>query len=316
MKPILKSLKNRTDPDKLISGTLLVICLGDGARSSHISDLHHTKAAACWCLAESIDHAAGTIIADQLPQDINIDVTRANQFHEKLANWLLRNSTQPNGTPHIVVDVSCMSRRLMAEVFEAIFQISTTREISVGVIYTLAKFSHPDNTLPINKDICPVSQRFSGWPSSSELPTSLVVGLGYEKEKAEGACEYFDPSEILIFSPKSPIPEYDEEVHKNNSDLITRVSARQNYMRYKLDDPAQTFGELVTAVSSLISRSNPVLLPFGPKLFFAISLFVSLVFEEVGVWIVTGDLSPPMPSEPSQHLLAFEATLSPCTEPA
>ena len=35
-----------------------------------------------------------------------------------------------------------------------------------------------------------------GWPSTSSASTTLIVGLGYEKNNAEGPCEYFDPSEI------------------------------------------------------------------------------------------------------------------------
>lgn len=57
---------------------------------------------------------------------------------------------------------------------------------------------------------------------------------------------------------------------------------------------------------------NPVLLPFGPKIFFAISLLVASVYREVGVWHVTGDSElPDFQHVPSAHIPAFRVELGP-----
>jgi hypothetical protein len=203
-----------------------------------------------------------------------------------------------------------MSRSLLAEIFRNIFQNADECELLVTVMYAFAAFTPPPNDMPANADICPVLEAFAGWPDTSGASTALIVGLGYERQKAEGACEYFDPTETWVFAPRSPLTEYDVAVLDNNAELLARADRRARKIDYKVDEPERTFGQLVSTISSVRARATPVLLPFGPKLFFVISLFVSFLYPEVGVWVVTGDLvDPGEDHEASGHVVAFEAYL-------
>ena len=232
-----------------------------------------------------------------------------------LGEQLRRMVASKDGNMHVMLDVSCMSRTVMAEVFQHLFSLAGAGKITVTVVYALAEFTMPPAHMPPNEDIRPVSAHFAGWPSTSSASTTLIVGLGYEKDKAEGACEYFDPSETWVFTPRSPIREYDEQVSANNQELLARAARSDREVAYSVDDPEKTFGELVTVASSLLSRSNPLILPFGPKIFFAISLLVSLLYREVGVWLVTGDLEGmAVDHKASNHVTGFTFELSPLPE--
>ena len=216
------------------------------------------------------------------------------------------------GPVQLAIDVSCMPRPVMAEVFSTLFALAESRDLTVTVFYALAAFTEPPQHLPPNEEIRPVHPRFSGWPSDVASSTALLIGLGYEQHKAEGASEYFDPSELWVFMPRSPLPAYDDAVVANNKELIERARRSGNLIDYPVADPERTFGELVRIAASTRQRATPLILPFGPKVFFAISLVVSLLYEDVGVWLITGDLALATTNHvPSGTLISFEVSLRP-----
>jgi hypothetical protein len=200
----------------------------------------------------------------------------------------------------------------MAEVISQLLILASDREVMITVAYALAAFTPPPLSLPPNEDIRPVHERFAGWPNDSTASTALIVALGYERDKAEGACEYFDPSETWVFAPNSPIRDFDDAVFNNNKELLTRAERGHLRIDYPVDDPERAFGELVGVVSALLLRTTPLILPFGPKIFFALCLLVSYLHKEVGVWLVTGDLeSIAVEHEASGHLIAFDVCFGP-----
>jgi hypothetical protein len=187
----------------------------------------------------------------------------------------------------IAVDVSCLPHALMAGILHVITTTESRFQIEVVVLYSLAEFTLPGTLVYANESIEPVHQYFAGWSSPETKPTSLVLGLGYEPNKAEGASEYFEPSDQWVFIPSSPIPEFLNEVHNNNSNLIKKTPQNRT-IEYDVADPEVTYGQIALVISSLAKKSNPVLLPFGPKIFFFLCLVQCLAHPEVGVWRVTG----------------------------
>jgi hypothetical protein len=139
----------------------------------------------------------------------------------------------------------------------------------------------------------------------------LVLGLGYEPFKAEGASEFFEPYEQWIFIPESPIAEYLPKVLENNEELISRVLLEKKTVNYRVDDPELTFGQLEQVVSALTETTNPVLMPFGPKIFFFLCLVQSMSHPEVGVWQVTDDYEPSNgKTEASQYSFGIDCVFS------
>ena len=227
---------------------------------------------------------------------------------DALANW----AETFDGIPRIALDISCMSRPTMASAFQAILKASGRKKIRLDVLYVLAEYTPPPARLPPNEDIRPVNDWFAGWPTNVTASTSLVVGLGYERDKASGACEYFDASETWVFVPQSPIGDYQTTVEANNEVLLGRARRRDLSANYRVERPTETFGLLASTVSRIVPKMNPVLLPFGPKIFFALSLLVASVYREAGVWYITGDCEQPDALHvPSAHIPAFRVELWP-----
>lgn len=233
----------------------------------------------------------------------------AERLYDTLKEWLIR---CPNKIPTVLIDISSMSRPVMAGLITAMNEVASNRNLELKVGYTIASFSPPPKVLPPNEDIRPISESLAGWPNDTSAKTALIVALGYETGKAEGACEYFDASDTWVFIPKSPLVEYDEQVLQNNDDLIRRVSARHRAINYPVDNPAQAFGELASVISTLTSNSNPIVLPFGPKVFFIFAALLSSLYPQMGVWHVSSDNSDAADDQiGSKHVVGFCVALGP-----
>jgi hypothetical protein len=286
---------------------LFVSSVAHGPRSTEIAKQFEATLHDHWVIAQSTQ--APESLSDQKQSSRRPVCIDADSFGLSFSSWL---ESREGARPHVCIDISSMSRPAMGAIIEALCSSAELRRISVSVGYSIAAFTPPPTDLPPNEDIRPISNWFSGWPSDANASTSLVVGLGYEQGKAEGACEYFDASETWAFFPCSPIGQYDDAVASNNNALLQRVKRRNRLLRYEVDSPSATFGRLVQTVSELVRTSNPVLLPFGPKIFFIISLLVASLYREVGVWHVTGDIPANELEQPaSDHVVAFTFDLGP-----
>lgn len=188
----------------------------------------------------------------------------------------------------ILIDISCMARNVMSNVLSAVLSVFSKTSVRLRVRYTIASYSVPPVDISANEGIEAVHSDFSGWSYADSKPTSLVLGLGYEPFKAEGASEFFEPYDQWVFVPESPVVEYLPKVVENNQELISRSDAENKTIYYKVDDPEMTFGQLEQVVSLLSQSTNPVLMPFGPKILFFLCLIQSLCHPEVGVWHITG----------------------------
>jgi hypothetical protein len=211
-----------------------------------------------------------------------------------------------NQSLSILVDVSCMSRHAMAVILAKISSLAVS-SVRLRVNYTIARYSVPPTDIGANESIEAVHACFSGWSYADSKPTSLILGLGYEPFKAEGASEFFEPYDQWVFVPDSPVEEYLPVVILNNQELISRSSATSKAIYYRVDDPELTFGQLEQVVSLLMQTTNPVLMPFGPKILFFLCLVQSLCHPEVGVWCVTGNHSGESnPGEASDYSCGVE----------
>jgi hypothetical protein len=274
-------------------------------RGRHMLSSVGLSAAERWEIRQAeidVENAESTVLGSA----IEIGVERLTMT---LAKWIENCGISE---PQIAIDISCMSRPTMAAAFQAVFEAAERNVIRLDVLYVVAEYTPPPTNLPPNEDIRPINDWFAGWPTNATASTSLFVGLGYERDKASGACEYFDAGETWVFVPQSSIGDYQTAVENNNEDLLARARRRDHMTTYRVERPSETFGLLAGTVSQVVSKMNPVLLPFGPKIFFALSLLVAAVYREVGVWHVTGDSDLPNVAHiPSGYAPAFRVELGP-----
>lgn len=293
---------------------LLITSSSSSMRNQFFRNKRDFQVSESWIVSES--GIVSEFHASALPgSEAFLDATSSsnsysvNLLDSILASWI---DNSKSLHPRIFVDISCMSRRSMSNIVTALCRIAARREVSFHVGYVIAAFSPPPSMLPPNRDIRPISPFFAGWPSETAASTSLVIGLGYEKHKAEGASEYFDASETWVFMPQSPVSDYNGHVCENNADLIGSATRNRRFVAYPVLDPARTFGVLASLTSDLIDRTNPVILPLGPKIFFMLSLLVAALYEESGVWEISTDCAPdPRDEHASEQAAIFEVVIRP-----
>jgi hypothetical protein len=174
----------------------------------------------------------------------------------------------------------------MASIVQCIGRFAGPGSLSVDFVYSIAAYQDPPRPASRNADAGPVSPAFAGWWTQPERSLSAIVGLGYEQDKALGAVEHLQISEIWVLRPMSVIGEYDEALLKANSKLLEFVPQFRR-LPYRVDQPYDTFHRLESLVNALIRESNPVLLPFGPKIFSLCALLCSCLHREVPVWRIS-----------------------------
>lgn len=226
---------------------------------------------------------------------------------DELQTLLSKLSSLVESPVRVFIDVSAFPRRVLATILNALREAAIDGvSIRLTISYRLAAFSKPrDQTAPPNKRVAPVSADLAGWPKLPGLPVHLIVGLGYERGKALGAVEYLQPSYLTLFSPQSPEKRFADQVAMRNKPLLEGTPATSIF-EYQVLEPATQIAQLSSMLASLVEDRRPVLLPFGPKIFFAVCVLLSFGFPEVSVWHVSGEEEESVgnlaPSDYSVHM--------------
>lgn len=189
----------------------------------------------------------------------------------------------------IIIDVSLINRSKLASIFNEIYELARQAPIDLFIYYSLASYTPPDsNPPPPNRKVSSVHPRFMGWDDDQANNVIAIVGLGYEKDKAIGAVEYLESVRSIVFIPNSSESEYLEKVKIQNEHLLslTKPSDRISYL---VESPVSTVIEIDAVLSTCRNRYKPVLLPFGPKIFYACSLLAALAHSNASVWYVSGE---------------------------
>lgn len=210
---------------------------------------------------------------------------------------------------NVVLDISCIPGDTMATLFHLFAKYSSKTTVNVSVIYCLAKYIDPKPDLSPNETVAPAHPRFAGWLAKPKFPILTIVGLGYEKDKALGAIEYLDASRTFLFIPTSCEERYQEKVTEQNHDLLLTTEKNQKF-EYDVHDPAATIHMLNSILVAAKSDSKPVLLPFGPKIFFSAALVAALIHPEASVWYVSGEKKDALHDEQDvSAVFGYEFTL-------
>lgn len=215
----------------------------------------------------------------------------------------------------ILLDISSMPRPYIAAVLSAICSVADMRPVRLLVMYSLAKYTPPPSSISPNVTVSPVHKKFAGWTADPGKSVAAVVGLGYERHKAMGAVEYLQTSDWWLFLPLSAESKFRTQVNKHNR-LLCEATPKERQFEYDLHSPLKTLVVLETLVSSIKNSFKPVLLPFGPKIFFFLSLITSLIHQDVSVWYVSGEADDPKTDRAaSAHVIGLEIQFSPEQKP-
>jgi hypothetical protein len=211
-------------------------------------------------------------------------------------------------TARVLVDYSSMTRSWYAGIIEGILATKTKRNVTCVFSYSPASYSPPSPPAP-NAIAGPIS----GFCSLDvpDKPSALVIGLGYERERALGILEYIDPAVAFAFYTEPAIDErYTACVVQNNRPLLDLLG-RDKIFRHPLSD-LQRAASLLTSLYSALSEDYRVILaPLGVKPFSLLCLLLASRFLDVDVWRVSpGERGAMHVREPAGPILMLRADFS------
>ncbi|WP_237064229.1 hypothetical protein [Microbulbifer zhoushanensis] len=213
--------------------------------------------------------------------------------HDEIENHIFRTFAKKKSKEFsVLLDISSFDRAYIASFLQAFYQLSKeeTISINVNICYSIANYTPPVEDGPVIK-AGPVIPEFAGWPRDPALPTECFIGLGYEEGKALGALEYIEPKSTWLIKPNGIDKRFDQSVELANKTLYD-YSSKTRVIGYNLTRPYATFIEIESLVSSFIDDSRPIFVPFGPKIFFAISALIALRnYPYVSVWRVSSGVN-------------------------
>jgi len=192
------------------------------------------------------------------------------------------------GPVKVLIDITVMSRHRLALALCLLIDKLPKGSI-VSVVYSLSKFVKPPvDTTPIKK-VCEIVPDLSGTLGDLSLPTAVVIGLGYERNKALGVSNLLDAGFTYIFIPESPIEEFKGAVIENNKELLSTTSS-DNVFYYDVRSPYTTYLALRSLILTIREHSRPLLVPLGPKILSSLSVILGKeLHPELPVWRVSSD---------------------------
>lgn len=183
----------------------------------------------------------------------------------------------------IFLDISAMSREMIANVILSLKTLSPGKDLSVTVAYAPSEFSGPYRPAPIRL-ASPIKPVLAGWTTSPELPVGALFGLGCEPGLALGALQFLEPNKAWVFSPVGIDPRFDKALVSANEHVedifdVTRFD-------YDIKTPSVARAKIEVLLNAVEHDFRLVIVPFGPKIFawLALSTVVFSSRTSVGVW--------------------------------
>lgn len=195
----------------------------------------------------------------------------------------------------IVVDYSCMTKSWYYIIMlylankEFVFH-----KIKCFFSYTPSKFSEALPPKP-NSDISPLPGKII---IPNNRPRALIVGLGYEENKAQGIIDQIDPAKVfLLYSNPSLDSQFTEAIESNNENVINDF--KETTYTYNFSSLIDIENKLKAIYYKYSNDFNIIISPIGPKPFTFVSMILSIIFPDIEIWrIGSGEDINPYPREP------------------
>lgn len=184
----------------------------------------------------------------------------------------------------ILIDYTSMTRIWYGAILNFLKNFETQKRLIIHFSYAIAKFHKPPLKELKTKYFTPIE----GYCNLSvpSVPTALIIGLGYEKNKAYGLKEFFDAEKIFLFYTKDSL--FTTPVMKINKELL--ILTKDNCkVPYNLQDLLMTKTLLFDICKLLIDNYRLIIAPCGPKPFTLLSFLISLEVGNIDVWRISGN---------------------------
>jgi hypothetical protein len=190
---------------------------------------------------------------------------------------------------NILVDYSCMTKLWYASFVNYFIQNELPySKISVYFSYTSSTYTEPKK---------PVSLKLAEPLGSGPLdivkgkPVALVIGLGYEKNKAEFLYKALDPETTYVFyADPTDDNRFVEKVYINNFKLIDNLHKDQ-VINFPIRDLKKIDSLLTELCLQLRLKYKVILAPLGPKPFALCCMLLAARYPDIEVWRVSAGKS-------------------------
>lgn len=219
--------------------------------------------------------------------------------------WSEISKKNNNEVIRIVLDYSSMTRLWYSSAISFIRDLKIGPKVVFYFCYSFSSFVNPINSSLRNLHIDPIPG-FSKM-TSPDKPTALVIGLGYEKERAFGLSEYFDAETYVFFTDNIDGSDYQKYVKDANEAILEYVKD-ENLFEYSLEHLENAESLLFSLCNSLNRDYRIVIAPTGPKPFTLLCLLTSIRLENIDVWrISAGNSIRPINKIPTGQTSIYKA---------
>lgn len=228
--------------------------------------------------SDLFSYAENEVLANSTARPIFIDFPSSNFLSD--LNTYLGNSDIKT----VSIDISSMNRTMIAAVISSLAR--TTAKDKVTIIYVPAKYEKPVFDFSEIVAAGPVLPEFSGFDDESDLPGSVLMGLGFEYGVALGLINLIEPQNAICMYAEGHDTRYENSVKKANLEFRfpgTNASA----IAYDLYNPALTYQYVSSTIRNLQPKYRVSLIPMGPKILSCLFTLASIdFFGKVTLWRV------------------------------
>lgn len=236
---------------------------------------------------ESFRNHPTTLKNDSFFLSRECDLIIADGNNSAAVHNILINLTQgiTNRKLRILVDYSSMTRVWYGEIL-SYFRDSPCLldEVEIIFAYSFAEYLPPPNENYRNLHVSPI-EGFSYF-SIPDKPTAVLIGLGYEKNKAFGLSEYFDGETFVFYNNDSDDERYNSTIETINQSLLNDIP-EENKLAIPILNLEFSERQLLSLCSYLKDDFRIIIAPTGPKPFTLISMIISLKMNDVDVWRIS-----------------------------
>jgi hypothetical protein len=178
----------------------------------------------------------------------------------------------------ILVDVSCMSRTMMAEL---VLCLSEKRGAGcrVDFAYLPSIYSDPKMEYPKIRRIGAAAPQFSGFEFRPGDPVALVLGLGHEYGVSLGLMNQIEPRISVVFRSVGIDDRFSQAMAEANFDFQF-PPFNPALVDVDVTDPDVAFGVVESTIANLISDHRVLVIPGGPKIFAILAILSA--FKHIG----------------------------------
>lgn len=183
----------------------------------------------------------------------------------------------------VFLDISAMSREMMANVALALSNAMASVPISLCVAYAPSEFGLSYRAAPIRL-AAPVKRELAGWSSRPDRPLGVIMGLGCEPNLALGALQVLEPHKAWVHSPRGFDERFNDALKAANEHVADIFDVTE--FDYDISEPDLTRGRIEALLNSVEGSFRIICIPFGPKIY-AWLVLLTVIFQrrrEVGVW--------------------------------